>query len=84
MVDAQDGLCAVCGQPETTVHYRTGKVQRLAVDHDHYCCPGKKSCGRCIRGLLCERCNTRRLEDDPELFRAYADYLERYIREAGA
>ena len=25
----------------------------LHIDHDHGCCPGKKSCGRCVRGALC-------------------------------
>ena len=25
----------------------------IGVDHDHLCCPGKKSCGKCIRGALC-------------------------------
>jgi hypothetical protein len=29
----------------------------LAVDHDHNCCPSKKTCGKCIRGLLCMDCN---------------------------
>lgn len=31
---------------------------RPNVDHDHGCCPEKeKSCGKCLRGLLCPKCN---------------------------
>lgn len=49
MVEAQDGKCAACGS-------LPGK-RRLAVDHDHSCCPGRQSCGKCVRALLCPRCN---------------------------
>lgn len=28
------------------------------VDHDHKCCSGDKSCGKCVRGILCPGCNT--------------------------
>ena len=48
MHEAQNGLCAICKQPETSS--RDGKVYRLAVDHDHK--TGK------VRGLLCFKCNS--------------------------
>jgi hypothetical protein len=28
-----------------------------AIDHDHSCCPGAKTCGVCTRGLMCSQCN---------------------------
>lgn len=34
-----------------------GNVDNLCVDHDHACCPGPKSCGACIRGVLCDKHN---------------------------
>ena len=46
---AQGGACFVCR--------RKPGAKRLAVDHDHSCCPGPVSCGRCVRGLLCRSCN---------------------------
>jgi len=43
----QNGLCAICDKPETTVH--SGSARLMAVDHDH-------ETGE-IRGLLCNNCN---------------------------
>lgn len=49
--EAQSGACAGCG----TVHANDD----LQVDHDHTHCPGVRSCGACVRGLLCPSCNSR-------------------------
>src|SRR6185437_2391819 len=51
LLSAQRGGCAICGRvPE--------KIYDLYVDHDHKCCSGAFSCGECVRGLLCQKCNT--------------------------
>lgn len=56
MLAEQDGFCAICKQPETAKRKTEGPVL-LSVDHDHACCPGNKSCGKCVRQLLCHMCN---------------------------
>lgn len=50
MLVAQNGECPICS---------TDIRDNYVVDHDHTCCPGPKSCGDCVRGLLCNYCNTR-------------------------
>ena len=56
MLELQGGVCAICKQPEMVVR-RGDRVPVLSVDHDHACCPGTKSCGECVRQLLCHYCN---------------------------
>src|ERR1700688_4304401 len=51
LLEAQDYACAMCHGP-----FGEGVI---CIDHDHACCPDeKKSCGQCVRGLLCLSCNT--------------------------
>lgn len=50
LLKEQNEVCAICMQPPKP-------NRRLCVDHDHRCCSGYKSCGKCIRGLLCDDCN---------------------------
>lgn len=48
MLEKQNNTCALClKKPQ----------ELLVIDHDHACCPGMKTCGNCIRGLLCTPCN---------------------------
>ncbi len=72
LFELQDGRCYWC-------RLAMGKTRNLPIDHDHSCCPGKVSCGKCVRGLLCHECNQfigRRMRDSPETVRRGARYLE--------
>ncbi len=68
---AQNGLCAICGNPETT---KAGTV-RLAVDHNHETNE--------IRGLLCNRCNwlLGLVKDSPQLLAQAITYLSKYAKQ---
>ena len=51
LLDAQLHTCGMCHEP-----FEEGQL--IHVDHDHACCQGRnRSCGECIRGLLCHTCN---------------------------
>lgn len=69
MMDAQDGVCAICGRPEHRISTNAGRAMRLAVDHDHATAK--------IRGLLCSMCNHAigYFEDSPALLQRAMDYL---------
>lgn len=59
--------CSICGSTENP-----------SIDHDHSCCPGAKSCGKCVRGTVCGRHNRMlgQLGDNPERLLKAAEYLE--------
>lgn len=73
LLEDQNFCCAGCGR-----HVSEFK-NALAVDHDHNCCKEDISCGRCIRGLLCQLCNTGigLLGDNIEGVKKALDYLDR-------
>lgn len=54
MLIAQGYRCAIDG---CELENRDERGEYLCVDHDHSCCPGDRSCGRCVRALLCSRHN---------------------------
>jgi hypothetical protein len=71
ILDDQGWQC-LCG--------RTDVSSLWHVDHDHSCCPErKKSCGSCVRGIICSTCNTGLgfAKDNPETLRAWIEYLEK-------
>jgi hypothetical protein len=73
MVARQGNCCAICRTDKPG-----GRGESWAIDHDHRCCPGKGSCGRCVRALLCTNCNLTigYAGDDPARLRAMAAYIE--------
>ena len=72
MLSEQNGVCAICKQPETVIHPQTGLPKNLAVDH----CHGHGH----IRALLCAKCNTGlgSFRDDIEILGAAIAYLKQH------
>ena len=69
------GFCALCGKKDAG--------RSLCSDHDHDCCPGEKSCGKCTRDFLCHKCNKALglFCDSPERLRDAAAYIERWRKQ---
>lgn len=67
----QGGCAARCGR----------QGSRWVQDHNHDCCPGEKTCGECLRGILCNECNlTLGLAgDSADTLRLLADYLDGWM-----
>jgi hypothetical protein len=72
---AQEGKCAICAQP-----LAPGKLTH--VDHNRRCCSGEgDTCGKCVRGLLCNTCNTHLgVVEKPGFVERCREYLERHSR----
>ena len=68
-------MCAICAEPES-------KGKSLSIDHDHSCCSGSFSCGKCIRGLVCSNCNHGLgfLNDSIDRMHSAIRYLELWDR----
>jgi hypothetical protein len=67
----QDGQCAISSCSNEATH----------VDHDHMCCFGRDTCGRCVRALLCMDCNTKLSAIEDTVFLNSAnEYLATYSK----
>ncbi len=78
LLAAQQHACGMCHEP-----FEEGQL--IHVDHDHACCRGKnRSCGKCIRGLLCHTCNIALgyIERRYVMARAYLDSPPVRLQEA--
>ena len=71
---SQNNKCKICGLDISNYN------AYLAIDHDHNCCPGEITCGKCIRGLLCRNCNQMlgNAKDSIDVLKNGVLYLETY------
>lgn len=76
MLKDQDGKCFLCSASAGPLIEGRSLKYRLSVDHCHQ--TGE------IRGLLCDRCNRGigLLQDDPNLIRRAAEYLDKHRSKA--
>lgn len=74
LLQDQMNACAICGS-----------VEPLHIDHDHECCSGIRSCGKCVRGLLCHSCNIGlgQFRDDSRIIASALSYLQGAVPGAG-
>lgn len=77
LLQAQGGACAICRSEDPG-------IRDWCIDHDHSCCPTtrgqrSRSCGACVRGLLCTTCNMALggFRDDEQRLQTAIEYLRR-------
>lgn len=74
MLRRQGGACALCLRPfQVSASGRTA----MRIDHDHACHPANEGCLKCVRGILCVRCNSALLPvlESPEWYERARAYL---------
>lgn len=74
MLIKQEGVCRICQITPDSWY----------IDHDHKCCSEPaKSCGKCVRGLLCNKCNSLLgfVNDDAQTLVSAVAYLSETSKE---
>jgi hypothetical protein len=68
MIDSQLKKCKICDND---------LAGKFVIDHDHSCCEGRYSCGKCIRGILCNSCNLGlgNFKDNKKILESAIKYL---------
>ena len=68
ILEKQNMVCKIC---------KGDALRFFVVDHDHSCCKGSSTCGKCIRGILCENCNRALglVKDSVEILEEMVRYL---------
>ena len=81
MLKQQDYKCASCFTPLDYIPSAGRRIQ-VNIDHDHSCCPGRSSCGKCIRAVLCSPCNHGLgiFKDNADHLRKAANYVEKFLQ----
>ena len=68
---SQNRRCALCN---------INTCRQWNIDHDHKCCSTTKTCGKCIRGILCNNCNTMlgHAHDSIDILKLGIKYLNKF------
>lgn len=71
----QENKCDICKQ----------EMIKACSDHNHLCCDGRKTCGKCLRGALCDKCNRGLglLGDSIINLKAAITYLKKWETQSG-
>src|SRR3990167_4704807 len=75
LLKKQNNLCAICQKPEFIVDKRSGKIKKLAVDHNH-------KTGQ-VRGMLCINCNKGigHFYENPKTLKQAIKYLQQWFHD---
>jgi hypothetical protein len=72
-LEKQNNACDIC-------HLEFSSENLPCMDHNRKCCSGDRSCGECLRSLLCSRCNAGigSLLDSTIILESAIQYLKKW------